>query len=302
MNAHLLVGIAVLALVLAVPTAAVSVQSDTAGPITLESTSPYASVDGGELSLDFDRLNDRAVTETDEAFSITATDDTIESVRIESDADGLAFYEDGDPNAEITDSSPLELDAGDVVTVGVSVDTNVALEGTETFTIVVSYAEDDDDGEDASSGGTSGASPPIEDPEKKGENVTAASIEQTDLEASPTALETGETVTVTATYENVGNETGVASVEFAVDGDVVGTETVELAPSESETVSFEWTPDEPGTYDLTVDGVSAGTVEVTEPGPFAIETRELSASMTAALAPPLAVGLFLALTRAGRRW
>ncbi|RQG97479.1 CARDB domain-containing protein [Natrarchaeobius oligotrophus] len=299
MNTRLLVGIAALALVLAVPTAAVSVQSDTAGPIALESTSPYASVDGGELSLDFDRLNDRAVTETDEVFAITATDETIESVWIETDVDGLAFYGDGDPNAKVNGSNPLALDAGDVAAVGVSIDTRDATDGSETFTVHVTYEDDEQDDDDHDS---SPSDDETNESVRKGDgDVPEGSIEQRSLELSSSTIQLDEPVAVTATYENAGNATESHVVGLAIDDVVVDSRSVTLAPNESETVAFEWYADEPGSYGVSVDGASAGTVTVEEPPSHVVVNRELAASTTAALAPPAAVGLLFVFSVARRR-
>ncbi|MEY7848944.1 CARDB domain-containing protein [Natrarchaeobius sp. A-rgal3] len=295
-------------LALAVPTAAVGVGEDHATEdVTLEPTSTHASIDDGELRLDLEALNGQAATQVDDVFAVGVNLDTVDRIWVENDVDGVSFY-DSDDRTTITDSSPLEFDDGATASIGVSIDTRVAPEGAETFTIVVGYEGDgvgdgDEDDEGSAPGGGNGAvGIPVGDDTGKTDEGQPAAIEQTDLEASPTTLEPGETVTVNATYENVGNKSGEHTVEFVADGTLVETESIELAPDESETVDFEWTPDEPGTYELAVDGVSAGSIEVQGSTVFPIENRELPASVTAALAPPTAIGLFLAITNVRRRW
>ncbi|MWV40344.1 CARDB domain-containing protein [Natrialba sp. INN-245] len=294
-------------LVLAVPTVAITVGEDApTDDVVLELVDDrYATIEDGELKLDLS-VYDHATTTIFEVFSISVGPDAeeIEQVWIDHDVDGVSFYSDG---TEITPNSRLEPSPGETATVGLTIDTNVAHEGTETFTIVVGYEDDtageDEDDEAGAPGGGGGVGVPVgDDPGETDADQPVAEIEQTDLEASPTTLEPGETVTVNATYENVGNESGEHTAEFVADGTLVATESLELAPGEAETVTFEWTPDEPGTYELAVDDVPAGSIEVQEPSPLSIENRELPTSVTAALVPPIAIGLSLAMVRMRRRW
>jgi predicted ribosomally synthesized peptide with SipW-like signal peptide len=76
------------------------------------------------------------------------------------------------------------------------------------------------------------------------------------------AVAPNETVTATATVTNDGTASGTTEVALAVDGAVVGTTSVTVAPGGSETVSFDHSFSGEGTYTLAVGGVSAGTVEV----------------------------------------
>ncbi len=76
-------------------------------------------------------------------------------------------------------------------------------------------------------------------------------------------LGVGESTTVTATIENTGRQEGTRTVNLTVDGAVVQTDTVTVAAGASETVTFDVTFDEAGTYELGVSGTNAGTVDVT---------------------------------------
>ncbi|MCU4753676.1 right-handed parallel beta-helix repeat-containing protein [Halobacteria archaeon AArc-curdl1] len=72
----------------------------------------------------------------------------------------------------------------------------------------------------------------------------------------------GESVTVTAQVTNVGLADGELTIPLEVNGEVVANETVTLDVNESETVSITHELDEPGEFDVSIDGVSVGTVNV----------------------------------------
>jgi len=99
-------------------------------------------------------------------------------------------------------------------------------------------------------------------------NVTGATL-------NATAVEPGDTVGVTARLENTGGTDGNLSVELAASGEVVETRTVFVEQNASTAELFTVSPDTVGSYRITVDGVTAGTVTVSQPtataGP-AIET------------------------------
>lgn len=370
MNVHLLALIAVAVFALAVPTAATTFEVDDAGPIELRAdgaNGDYAAVDGGEIRLQFDELNDRADSDFDDVFEITATED-VDRLRISHDVDGLTFYADGDPTAEITDSTPVELDAGETVTVGVSIDTRVASEGTETFTVVavpedaasapdvrhvdttvtpteltagetitvdqtyenrgdgagittaelvvdgivvdtervavgagetrtVTFERTVDEAGTVTIGSTGAArTVTVRPPDEP-----APAFEVRDLGLESARIEPGEAVRAAATVENVGNATGETDVEFAVGNVVVETERVELGPGEAIRVAFEWRLDDPGTYEVAVDGDSAGSVTVGERSAVPASVRELPSRTGAAVLPPAAVGVALLLGVTRRR-
>ncbi len=73
----------------------------------------------------------------------------------------------------------------------------------------------------------------------------------------------GEEVTASARVTNVGAADGVFVAELVVDGRTVATSQLTVAAGGTRQATFRWTPDEPGTYELVVNGVPAGTVTVT---------------------------------------
>lgn len=243
-------------LALAVPTVAITVGEDTAADdVVLEPTSPYTTIQDDELRLDLEKLNDRAITHADDVFTIAVNDDAVEDIWIENDVDGLEFYADGDRAATVSASNPLEPTAGQTTSIGVAVDTHLAESGTETFTVHVRYEadEEDDDDEDES---------------------TDVDLESIDLDT--TAVETGDTVTVNATYRNDGPTTKQQTAELTVDGVVVDTTQFEIGPGETVSVIFERELQWPGTYEIGVDGQ---TTSVTVEGP---PIDVLNASVTTA--------------------
>ena len=87
--------------------------------------------------------------------------------------------------------------------------------------------------------------------------VTAAGLD------APTA-EIGEAATVSATVANRGQTATEETIELAVDGEVVASETVSLVGGETAEIEFAYTPTAVGEYALAVGGVGAGTLTVGE--------------------------------------
>ncbi|ELY68753.1 CARDB domain-containing protein [Natrinema versiforme] len=255
----------------AAPTVALTLGEDsTSNDVVLEPVDAgYATLEDGELVLEFAALNDHAETTFAEVFTVEVGEnvDDVEAIWIDHDIEGVTFYADG---AAITNDSRLALTAGDTETVGVTVDTRMVQETTETFTITVQYTETETDPNQ--SGGTSGSVSPT--------------IEGTNLTVSPTTLETGETTTVNATYRNLG-ETEAITPRLTVDGTVVDQQSITLEPGETRTVSFERQMEWPGTYDVGIAGV--GTESVTVEGPpidivdATIDDGELTAGESTAI-------------------
>ncbi|WP_247729458.1 CARDB domain-containing protein [Halovivax limisalsi] len=102
-------------------------------------------------------------------------------------------------------------------------------------------------------------------------------IEQTGVTLTEQAVTVGEVVTVAADYANTGTAEGTTTAELLVDGTVVDSQQLTLAPEENTTVSFDRTFDAEGEYTVAVDGTTAGTVTVAPPadGP-AIDTLSVT--------------------------
>ncbi|WP_226039566.1 CARDB domain-containing protein [Natrinema sp. DC36] len=242
-NRVLLTAAAVCFLVaLVVPTAAVTLGEDReVDDVFMEPTdSRYATVDGGELRLDLEKLNDRAITREDDIFTISVTDDDVERVWIENHVPGLTFYRGDDPTNTISRSNPLEPTPGSTTSIGVAVDTHDTVSGTETFTVVAQYEDED-------------------------EVETESDIDGSNLTVSSTNVEAGETVTVNATYRNNGDGWGTETARLTVDGTVVDRRTIALSSGEEETVSFERRMEWPGTYDVGIEGIGHQSVTVEGP-------------------------------------
>ncbi|TYL38349.1 hypothetical protein CV102_11070 [Natronococcus pandeyae] len=362
-------------LVLAVPTTAVTVNENPANDdISLEPTSPYATTtDDGQLELDFDALNDRAVSTFDDVFEITVTDDSVERIWLSDAPDGVQFYQDGNAHDRIDETSPLEAAAGETTTVGVTVSTHADPPSSGTFTL---HAEYEDEGEDEKSanielvemttvdravtagetltvqatyenhGDVSGTTVAqltvdgvvvdeqvvsvgagetetvtfertmqqsgtfavgVDDGEPK--TVTAQPPDEpapdfdvTDADLAADSIAQSESTRVTATVENTGNATGEFLAELAVGGIVVNDRSVELEPNESDTVTFEWQFDEPGTYDVAVSGLEAGTVTVGEPREYEVLNRVFSSPSVAVVGLSGAVGMLFVAGVVRRRW
>jgi hypothetical protein len=188
---------------------------------------------------------------------------------------------------EISDLSvtPSEIDAGDDVSVsmtvsnvgeesgshtievevdGVLVDSGtVTLDGgastTVSFTVTSSIVGSHAVAVDGLSGSFSVRAPP-EPPEP-------AEFEISDLTVSPSTVEADETVTVSVVVSNVGEESGGIGVELELDGAVVDTKAVTLDGGASSTVSFSVSSDEVGSHTVEVGGLSGSfTVEKAKAG------------------------------------
>lgn len=95
-----------------------------------------------------------------------------------------------------------------------------------------------------------------------GADAPAFTVTDATLDANETTV--GETVTVTATVRNDGRADGDGSVALALDGETVADETVSAAAGANATVTFEYSPETAGTYNVSVGGVDAGTLTVAE--------------------------------------
>ncbi|WP_254864646.1 CARDB domain-containing protein [Halovivax gelatinilyticus] len=202
-------------------------------PANLSAVTVNGSVDGlafGDLDFDVDD-EPEVVYNASDAISLTIHDTGLEegdSIAIESlDSDAVDAEVDADSNGSLL----LDLPAGE-------------------HRLSLSTA--------SSGGGLPGLPPPPPDEEP-------AAFEISDVEIDPASVDPGDSVTVSATVTNVGEETGGHAVELAVDGDVVAEESVHLAGGGSERVTFTVVLDEPGAKSLSLDGESIGSVAVADP-------------------------------------
>ena len=82
-----------------------------------------------------------------------------------------------------------------------------------------------------------------------------AEFEVSNLVFSPSEVEIGESVTISATVRNVGDLDGTYTVELKIDGVIQETKEITLAGGASKTVSFTVTKNTPRTYTIGVNGL-----------------------------------------------
>lgn len=95
-----------------------------------------------------------------------------------------------------------------------------------------------------------------------------AALAVTDATLVDDVVSVDEEVTTTATIENTGDREGSLSVSVAADEDVKTTEEVTVGPGATSTQQLTYTAPAAGEYELTVNGVSAGTLTVVRPATF----------------------------------
>lgn len=108
--------------------------------------------------------------------------------------------------------------------------------------------------------GIIGALIPTEDEEE----LEQAEFEISNLNLSEEEVILGETVDVTVDVSNTGGVSKFRTVNLLVDGEFVDSQEVEVDGGDTETVTFEVSRDEAGTYDISVSDMTQ-TLEVVEP-------------------------------------
>ncbi|MDT3435584.1 PGF-pre-PGF domain-containing protein [Haloarcula sp. 1CSR25-25] len=94
--------------------------------------------------------------------------------------------------------------------------------------------------------------------------VAQPSVSVTDASLSTTEVNTGESVDVSAVVENSGDLEGNITLDVTADGTSVETREITVGADESVTETVSVTFDDTGSYQIAVNGVSAGTLSVTE--------------------------------------
>jgi PGF-CTERM protein len=114
----------------------------------------------------------------------------------------------------------------------------------------------------------------------------------TDVAMDATEVTAGDAVTLTANVTNVGQATGTETVPFVVGRTVVDATNVTLDPGATQTVEFTHATETAGTHNVSVGGVSAGTLSVAEeptptpPPTTATPPTTTTAPPTTTTAPP----------------
>ena len=91
----------------------------------------------------------------------------------------------------------------------------------------------------------------------------AAAFTSSGLTIDPSSIDVGGTVKISVEVTNTGAKSGTHKVALMIDGEVEDEMTVTLNPDETETVSFEVSASQLGTFSVEVDGLS-GSYTVTE--------------------------------------
>ncbi|AGN02237.1 hypothetical protein L593_11460 [Salinarchaeum sp. Harcht-Bsk1] len=93
-------------------------------------------------------------------------------------------------------------------------------------------------------------------------SAPVADIDVTDASVAQGEVQVNETVPVSATVANDGGANGSVDLVLRANGTAIDSRAVRLGPGERDTVEFDPAFEAAGSYDLTVDGVDAGTVLV----------------------------------------
>jgi uncharacterized cupredoxin-like copper-binding protein len=263
MRLRLLGVLALVALSLAVPTAATTLDgttgsddppTDATASVTLAPqdgpNGEYASVEDGEITVTMDSLNDEAATTVDGVFAITSECDGRAHVGVVHDAEGVTFYRGGDPTRSIDGrANAAAVSPGETIAVGVRANTRHrdAL-SLDSITVVARCGDRNaGDGED----------------EVDYEISVAGSLNQS-------AVRTGEAVEITATVTNEGERIVQHPVRLRVDGVVVDERRLWVAPGEAREVTFVRRFQRAGEYEVAVGDAETTVVSVSsaaEPAP-----------------------------------
>lgn len=123
----------------------------------------------------------------------------------------------------------------------------------------------------------------------------APALTVTDASVDETEIEPGGSVDVTATVENTGTASGSKTLVVTANGADRTNVTVEADPGTAATETTALRFDEAGTYDVAVDGVSAGTVTVAAATDEPTPTPTPGEAAGGGLLPLVLVGAALAL-------
>ncbi|MCU4926400.1 hypothetical protein OB905_10445 [Halobacteria archaeon AArc-dxtr1] len=301
--------------------------------ISIEATDEsYASVTDGEIEFHFEGLNQDATTTIDDVFSIEVTGDQPRTVWFD-EPSGVTFYEGDDRTATIDGDNPLRIAAGQSASIGAEVDTRETTDDEPTVTIYTNV----DDGLSSNvrmtyAGVDVGLEPGAQ--ATGGPDATGDEGSETDGQFT---VQSGVEFDVVGTFQYelieeesesapsfLSNDAGTASgfasspadspvtplsngesetfiAELSIDGIVRDTTRITLEPGGEREVRFSTSIDEPGTYDVTVNGHHAGSVTVEETNEiFTINNMSFTQDH-GLLAIPLFGTLLVLVTPPGRR-
>lgn len=91
-----------------------------------------------------------------------------------------------------------------------------------------------------------------------------AEFELSNLTISPASVELGEEVAISVDVTNTGGLNGSYTANLTIDGETFAQQELTLEPGDMETVTFNYTPEQTGTYTIMI-GEESGTLNVTPP-------------------------------------
>ena len=244
----------------------------------------YVSTEGGRINVTLLRLNAESTVYLDRLFEVGYEGDGDAEFWVEDDTEETTFYTGGsrpvNPVERPTGSVELPGEINSSVEVGMMIDTTNGSDILSDIDLVARLPEEQHDEITIGGGGggvveeETGDSPDnvsvlrydagevevtVRQPNLRYEiDVSDRQVPATpDVSGVATVLdtrgpETGERFTVRSEIENVGTVATTETVELTVDGNVVDTKTVEIAPGETETVTFPLALGEPGSYTVEV--------------------------------------------------
>ncbi|EMA38080.1 CARDB domain-containing protein [Halobiforma nitratireducens] len=242
-------------------------------------TVEWESGDSQSVALEGDGVDDLSIFDVDIDENASDTDiDVGETATVVADIENTGDTAgETDVTFEVNDTveddiEDLELDVDETETVEFDIeldeegDVNATVK-TDDDQATVTLSADDDDGD---APGISLPSPdPAPDPEPEAE------FDVTDVDLDATQLLVGESVTVTATIENVGEESGETTAALVINGETVDEQDVTVDAGATATVTFTETFDEAGEYDVAVGEFDADTITVSEPEPAAFDVDDV---------------------------
>ncbi|MDS0221608.1 cell surface glycoprotein [Haloarcula sp. S1AR25-5A] len=105
-----------------------------------------------------------------------------------------------------------------------------------------------------------------------------ATFDTGSIELNRTAARAGDALEVTATVVNNGDQEGESQVRLQANDEIVNTTNVTLSGGEQTEVTFVHVFESGGEYDMSVNGNAGGTVMVTQPATFEVESAQLSSA------------------------
>ncbi|KXB07115.1 hypothetical protein AKJ54_00725 [candidate division MSBL1 archaeon SCGC-AAA382K21] len=105
--------------------------------------------------------------------------------------------------------------------------------------------------------------------------VEPAEFEVSNLNLSEEEVEVDEKVDLSVDVSNVGEKTGAHAVKLLVNGEPVDSEEVEVEGGDTETVTFEISREEAGTYNIKISDLTQ-SFEVLEPAEFEVSNLQVS--------------------------